>query len=218
MAGPLFTAAERIFNSDLRDALARLLPEVEFVLPQEASDALLPDLEAVAADCFEHVRECDLVLANLDGPDADSGTCVEVGFAIGLGKHVIGFRTDFRAGEVDGVNAMLRYGCNEIVSAPSFSGGIMELARAIAERIGRLKAPMSPEPTEIVRYRLAGDGDDRTYVIPVGRGREFAAICEAISKFWDGGMTGDPPEIPEWAVEVENPFGRLTFSDWRVED
>jgi nucleoside 2-deoxyribosyltransferase len=42
------------------------------------------------------IRESDLILANLDGSDVDSGTAAEIGFAYGLGKKIIGYRGDFR--------------------------------------------------------------------------------------------------------------------------
>jgi nucleoside 2-deoxyribosyltransferase len=37
-----------------------------------------------------------LVLASLDGPDVDSGTASEIGFAAALGRPVVGLRTDSR--------------------------------------------------------------------------------------------------------------------------
>lgn len=41
-----------------------------------------------------HIDACDAVLANLDffrGPEPDSGTCFEVGYAVAKGKTVIGY-------------------------------------------------------------------------------------------------------------------------------
>ena len=42
------------------------------------------------------IRECDILLAVLDGAEVDSGTAAEVGFAVGIGKSVFGLRTDWR--------------------------------------------------------------------------------------------------------------------------
>ncbi len=42
------------------------------------------------------IRSCDVVLGVLDGPELDSGTVSEIGFAAGLGKRCYGLRTDFR--------------------------------------------------------------------------------------------------------------------------
>ncbi len=41
-----------------------------------------------------HIERCDAVLANLDffrGPEPDSGTCFEVGYAVARGKTVVGY-------------------------------------------------------------------------------------------------------------------------------
>ena len=45
------------------------------------------------------IRSCDIVIANLSpfrGPEPDSGTVWEVGFAQGLGKKVVAYSTDLR--------------------------------------------------------------------------------------------------------------------------
>lgn len=42
------------------------------------------------------IQSCDILLALLDGPDADSGTCGETGYAAGLGRKIEGYRNDFR--------------------------------------------------------------------------------------------------------------------------
>jgi nucleoside 2-deoxyribosyltransferase len=52
----------------------------------------------------EMIRSCDAVLGVLDGPELDSGTVSEIGFAAGLGKKCYGLRTDFRnSGDFDGI-------------------------------------------------------------------------------------------------------------------
>lgn len=62
--------------------------------------ALIPldGVEATAAGIYhaniELIRSADVLLANLDpfrGCEPDSGTCVEVGFALALNKPVIGY-------------------------------------------------------------------------------------------------------------------------------
>lgn len=42
------------------------------------------------------IRESDVIVAILDGPDVDSGTAGEIAFGQSLGKVVIGYRGDFR--------------------------------------------------------------------------------------------------------------------------
>lgn len=42
------------------------------------------------------IRECDILVAVLDGTEVDSGTAAELGFAVRLGKRSYGLRTDWR--------------------------------------------------------------------------------------------------------------------------
>jgi nucleoside 2-deoxyribosyltransferase len=60
----------------------------------------------------EMIRGCDGLLGVLDGPDVDSGTASEIGFAAALGKKCYGLRTDFRnSGDFDGmpINLQILY-------------------------------------------------------------------------------------------------------------
>jgi hypothetical protein len=95
LAAPLFTAAERFFNLRLKDLLTQAGHELW--LPQEDEPR-----EQSGAEIFhrnlEGINWADVVIANLDGADSDSGTCWECGYAFAL-KPVVVFRTDFRAGE-----------------------------------------------------------------------------------------------------------------------
>ena len=76
MAGPLFTLAEKLFNAGLARGLRAAGHEVW--LPQEHDS----DDEAVLfASCIEGIHWCDVVVACMDGPDPDSGTCAECGYA-----------------------------------------------------------------------------------------------------------------------------------------
>jgi nucleoside 2-deoxyribosyltransferase len=94
LAGPLFSAAERNFNVEL----ARLLHEKghEIWLPQEFEQRTMTSKQIFARD-VEGIDWAEVVVANMDGPDPDSGTCWECGYAYRK-KPVIIFRTDFRAG------------------------------------------------------------------------------------------------------------------------
>jgi nucleoside 2-deoxyribosyltransferase len=42
------------------------------------------------------IDACDVVFAVLDGVDVDSGTAAEIGYACARGKHILGYRGDFR--------------------------------------------------------------------------------------------------------------------------
>jgi nucleoside 2-deoxyribosyltransferase len=137
LAGPLFTVAQREANSRLAELLQTYLPHLDIVLPQERAKLFLPDLKAVAEDCFGQVEIADAILACLDGADADSGTCIEIGYARALGKWVLGYRTDVRGSEIDGVNAMVRYGCSDFLLAPSTQFSLDELAQILVSRLAQ---------------------------------------------------------------------------------
>jgi len=66
----------------------------------------------IAAKNEEAIRECQIVMAVLDGTDVDSGTASEIGFAYALGKRIFGYRGDIRrSGDNDGsvVNLQVQY-------------------------------------------------------------------------------------------------------------
>jgi nucleoside 2-deoxyribosyltransferase len=133
LAGPLFTLAERRFNEQLAAALRARLPALEIILPQERAQPLLSQPDGprlVFEDCLAMIDECNGVLAILDGADADSGTCVELGYAWARKKRVIGVRTDFRVSEDRGLNLMVSHVCAPLLLETSTD------LDALAARIG----------------------------------------------------------------------------------
>lgn len=93
LAGPLFTMAERDFNKDLAQRLRDLGYNV--FLPQEEEPR-----DMTAKSIFEMdvkgIDDSDVILAIMDGPDPDSGTCWECGYGYARGKAILTLRTDFR--------------------------------------------------------------------------------------------------------------------------
>jgi nucleoside 2-deoxyribosyltransferase/predicted secreted protein len=119
LAAPLFSEAERSYNT----ALANLLREhlFEVYVPQETGD------DTAHRDLMEHawiyeqnkkaLHKADLVVAVIDGADADSGTAWEMGYASALNKPVFALRTDFRkVGTHEHVNLMLEQSATVITS------------------------------------------------------------------------------------------------------
>lgn len=131
-AGPLFTIAEQQFN---RDRAARLRSHgYPVYLPQEACTGL-SDPQAIFRQCLRGLQRAALVVAVLDGADADSGTCWECGYAFRAGIPVVAVRTDFRgSGDFEGFNAML-YG-----AAAALVTGTDDLDRRLAAAIAPLLA------------------------------------------------------------------------------
>ena len=136
-AGPLFTSAERVWNSGLAGALRAEGFAVR--LPQEDAAALITDGGFDPRAIFElasrSVSTSNVVLAVLDGADVDSGTAFECGVAWKVGVPIVGIRSDLRKGGDDaeaGVNLMLSGACRSIVSIDAFK----ELAPA--QQAGRI--------------------------------------------------------------------------------
>jgi nucleoside 2-deoxyribosyltransferase len=98
LAGPLFTVAERDFNARLAARLRAARHEV--FVPQESEQRSMTARQIFESD-VAGVDWAEVVVANMDGPDPDSGTCWECGYAFGK-KPIIVFRTDFRAADEPG--------------------------------------------------------------------------------------------------------------------
>jgi nucleoside 2-deoxyribosyltransferase len=118
-AAPLFSGAERAWNAANAVALRARFPAAELLVPQEFCAVFdqhpgKPDFAGIYASCLANLMRADAVLAVLDGPDADSGTCFEVGYAAALGVPVVGLRTDWRPAEDGGGNCMLTRSCASI--------------------------------------------------------------------------------------------------------
>ncbi|OPY64794.1 MAG: Nucleoside 2-deoxyribosyltransferase [Syntrophorhabdus sp. PtaU1.Bin050] len=107
LAGPLFSLAERDFNARLARGLGEAGYEV--LLPQERCKDLEDRLRDIYHQCLADLEKTDVVVAVFDGPDVDSGTAFEVGYACAQKKPVIGLRTDARGCQGDGPNAMLQF-------------------------------------------------------------------------------------------------------------
>lgn len=92
-AGPLFTTAEREWNVKLVEILRS--SKLDVWLPQE-HDPKQQTAKSIFEMCKAGIDESDIVLAIMDGPDPDSGTSFECGYAYGKGKPIFTVRTDFR--------------------------------------------------------------------------------------------------------------------------
>ena len=135
LAEPLFTAAEQEFNRQLRDVLESAGHEVW--LPQE-HEPRERSAQAIFETDLAGLEGAEVVVANMDGSDPDSGTCWECGYAYKK-KPVILVRTDFReAGDVPGspFNLMLSASAAKLILAPLAS--VEDLARCIASTLAEL--------------------------------------------------------------------------------
>ena len=146
-AGPLFTLAERRFNEELSAEIRRRIPAVDIFFPQACDHGFQgkPDFAArLYRILIDAVDRCDAVVAILDGPDSDSGTCIEIAYAHAKGKPVIGVRTDFRDGEVHGLNIMTAGICSAIVKLSSTTCTIDEVAVKVVDALKCHTASIPP--------------------------------------------------------------------------
>src|SRR4051794_20621511 len=92
-AGPLFTQAEWQWNQQLRAALVDR--QFDIFLPQDRAGPMLTgqqpfDPNTLFLGNVAAIEQADVVLAVLDQPDPDSGTCWECGYAYHLGRPIFG--------------------------------------------------------------------------------------------------------------------------------
>ncbi len=139
LAAPLFTSAERAWN----EQLARLLSQAGHAvyLPQDKEFSV-----RTAKAIFEADRAgldwAEVVVAVMDGPDPDSGTSWECGYAYGK-KPLLLLRTDFRSSgdkQIGPYNAML-LGCADLCLELSFAT-VQQVAEAVNSALAQLaRAP-----------------------------------------------------------------------------
>ncbi len=135
-AGPLFSAAERSFNMRMGKLLEKSGHEVW--LPQE-HEPRKKDARSIFLMDVKGIDWAEVVVANMDGPDPDSGTSWECGYAYGK-IPVIVFRTDFRiAGGTDSAAYNLMLSESASTRIDRTFGAEEALAKAIHKELRALK-------------------------------------------------------------------------------
>ncbi|HEX5589572.1 MAG TPA: nucleoside 2-deoxyribosyltransferase [Candidatus Limnocylindrales bacterium] len=134
LAGPLFSAAEQAWNAELAAALRAAGHAV--YLPQENGPG------RTAAQIFRAdvggIDQADALVAIVDGPDPDSGTAWECGYAFGR-KPIVLVRTDMREGTGHDApyNAMLTQSATVRLDLPVAS--MTEVTRALLDALATLE-------------------------------------------------------------------------------
>jgi nucleoside 2-deoxyribosyltransferase len=134
-AGPLFTTPERTWNAEVTAALRAAGHEI--FLPQEQEPG--KDGPGIFATDVSGIDWADGLVAIMDGPDPDSGTAWEVGYAFGTKKPVVLVRTDFRAlaGKAGEYNPMLTQAATARIDLPAAS--TTEVIAAILDALTRIE-------------------------------------------------------------------------------
>lgn len=132
LAAPLFNDTERAFNA----RLAGLMDSIAKVFLPQRDGKLLRDLvrdgmalsvarQLVFEADINAIRNCECLVAVLDGRTIDEGVAFEIGYARALNKLCLGLKTDDRSLLVSGDNPMIVAGCHDIF------GSEMELIAAL---------------------------------------------------------------------------------------
>jgi len=110
VAGPFFTQAEERFMREVKEGLSGAGVEVEVRTPLDIGYVAGGSAEVFEAD-LRAIRECDTLVAILDGHDA--GTMCEIGYARALGKRVVGIWTD----KERRLDPFVKWLCDEVVTS-----------------------------------------------------------------------------------------------------
>jgi nucleoside 2-deoxyribosyltransferase len=134
-AGPLFSGPERTWNAEVTAALRAAGHEI--FLPQEQEPG--KDAAGIFETDVDGIDWADGLVAIMDGPDPDSGTSWEVGYAFRK-KPIVLVRTDFRrfAGRSGDYNPMLTEAATIRLDLPKST--TREVADAIIEALSRLES------------------------------------------------------------------------------
>lgn len=121
-AGPLFSIGERESNKRIIKGLRERISNITIMIPQVQAKRINTTQRDFIGKTFEYcirsIDRSDVLLCILDGPDVDSGTCIEMGYAYARNKPILGVRTDPRGSEQKGVNLMVANICRELIWLP----------------------------------------------------------------------------------------------------
>jgi len=142
LAAPIFSLAEREFNSKLAEELRKRGHDV--FLAQELGILDTPS-EDVKRKLFEEDLKAldgsDVVVAVLDGMEVDSGVAFELGYAYARGKKIVGVRTDHRCfSPYEEVNLMIEVP-SEIVKGKSMD----EIVKGVEEKLEEMLQGMKDD-------------------------------------------------------------------------
>lgn len=116
LASPLFSEAERTFNSTLTGTLRTMGFEVFLPQESEVNNNTIFDPQSIFENDIENITSADFIVAVIEGMEIDAGVCFEIGYAYALGKKVYAVRTDNRGTNDIIVNLMITRSCLKIFS------------------------------------------------------------------------------------------------------
>jgi len=139
LSAPLFTHVQRQWNRALAEGLKARIAGAEVILPQDykfgQSYNNPKDFKRIFRACVEGVRQADVMVAVLDGADADSGTALEMGIAYERGIPIVGVRTDYRESQDRGLNLAVAGACTELLREMSFGEDMGQLLKDLSGKV-----------------------------------------------------------------------------------
>lgn len=153
IAASLFSVRERLFLSRLADFLVK--QGFNVYLPHRDSGLIESNLDMMSKTVFikniEGIKESDLIIALVNGPEIDSGTSWEIGYAYALGKEIICITDDMRVNE-NTVNLMIYMSCSHFLIINDFNIKITnsdEWAKYVGEYIAKAIAQSTKTNTKL---------------------------------------------------------------------
>ncbi len=107
VAAPLFSPSSRTWNRQVAAALSA--DGLDVFLPQDVGGSQRPSRREIFSTCMRALDAADIVVVIVDGPDVDSGTAWEIGYAFARGIPIVNLRTDYRGAEGGAVNIMIEF-------------------------------------------------------------------------------------------------------------
>lgn len=95
IAGPIFSEGERDYNMRI-DSICREMGFITFMAQRDVGIVTRSTIDTAFNIDLNNLKDSDIIIANLDGADVDSGTAWEIGYASSLNKPIIGIRSDVR--------------------------------------------------------------------------------------------------------------------------
>jgi nucleoside 2-deoxyribosyltransferase len=86
---------------------------------------------AIGRANVEAIRSCELLVADLDGQEPDSGTVAELGYGAALGLRCFGLRSDLRQSGEPGVAVNLQVETFVVDSGGAMVASLKELVAAL---------------------------------------------------------------------------------------
>lgn len=159
LAGACFSSAERTWNEAVKTALDGYCNSKGFFfyLPQHHVEESWSSIQ-IHQELVRGLINADGVIANLDGPGCDDGTCWEMGFVDGMNamatgsgrsavRRVFWYRTDFRrGGDSDrNVNLMMAHSGQEL-ELTKYGTSPQAVAKTIHDALVEIYGTTRPPP------------------------------------------------------------------------